>query len=210
MARVHCHVLAGKEALLIGVWRLGSWLCLFLCLLSCLCLFLKGGIADRRGSLLCLLSRLCLFFFLSSSCLCSLLWLCLLSFWCLFFFLSWSLCLSVASSLPQPLVAVPAYLFVEWFSLLLPIGLGCAAGTMIWMVFAELIPDGALAPSHPRTLRSSPRSPRACLVVAPCTARQAAGAVLVCARGRGADGEKRDATTGESRGGEWASSVDGS
>jgi len=50
--------------------------------------------------------------------------------------------MAVISSLPQPLVAVPAYLFVEWFTFLLPIGLGCAAGTMIWMVFAELIPDG--------------------------------------------------------------------
>ena len=49
---------------------------------------------------------------------------------------------AVISSLPQPLVAVPAYLFVDAFTYLLPIGLGCAAGTMIWMVFAELIPDG--------------------------------------------------------------------
>ena len=48
---------------------------------------------------------------------------------------------AVISSLPQPLVAIPAYIFVEWFSTLLPIGLGCAAGTMIWMVFAELVPD---------------------------------------------------------------------
>jgi ZIP family zinc transporter len=36
---------------------------------------------------------------------------------------------------------VPAYVFVEWFQWLLPIGLGSAAGTMIWMVIAELIPD---------------------------------------------------------------------
>jgi len=48
---------------------------------------------------------------------------------------------AVFSSLPQPIVAIPAYMFVEWFSFLLPVGLGCAAGTMIWMVFAELIPD---------------------------------------------------------------------
>mmetsp|Transcript_1766 Transcript_1766/g.5359 ORF Transcript_1766/g.5359 Transcript_1766/m.5359 type:complete len:345 (-) Transcript_1766:38-1072(-) len=48
---------------------------------------------------------------------------------------------AVFSSLPQPIVAIPAYMFVEWFSFVLPVGLGCAAGTMIWMVFAELIPD---------------------------------------------------------------------
>jgi zinc transporter ZupT len=48
---------------------------------------------------------------------------------------------SVFSSLPQPLLAVPAFLFVETFVRYLPIGLGFAAGAMLWMVFAELIPD---------------------------------------------------------------------
>jgi len=63
---------------------------------------------------------------------------------------------AVISSLPQPIVAVPAYLFVEWFTFLLPIGLGCAAGTMIWMVFAELIPDGLFCPPLPPFLAASP------------------------------------------------------
>ena len=48
---------------------------------------------------------------------------------------------SIFSSLPQPIAAVPAYLFVETFHAVLPVGFGIAAGAMIWMVFSELIPE---------------------------------------------------------------------
>lgn len=48
---------------------------------------------------------------------------------------------SIFSSLPQPILAVPAYLAVEAFRPLLGAGLGFAAGAMIWMAIRELIPE---------------------------------------------------------------------
>ena len=48
---------------------------------------------------------------------------------------------AVVTSLPQPLLAVPAFLFVETFAGLLPFAMGFAAGCMVWITIAELIPD---------------------------------------------------------------------
>jgi zinc transporter, ZIP family len=48
---------------------------------------------------------------------------------------------SIFSSFPQPVLALPAFLFVEAFSQALPVGLGFAGGAMVWMVCGEIVPD---------------------------------------------------------------------
>jgi ZIP family zinc transporter len=48
---------------------------------------------------------------------------------------------SVLSSLPQPIAVIPAVLLIFWSRQLLSIGLGFAAGAMLYLVLAELLPE---------------------------------------------------------------------
>ena len=52
------------------------------------------------------------------------------------------------SSLPQPLLALPAYWAVLFFAPLLPWGLGMAAGAMLWICFSDLLADAFKSAHH--------------------------------------------------------------
>lgn len=55
---------------------------------------------------------------------------------------------SIFTSLPQPLMAVPAALAVAYFRPLVPLGLGFAAGAMGFLVFSEMIPEAEKHSGH--------------------------------------------------------------
>jgi zinc transporter ZupT len=52
------------------------------------------------------------------------------------------------SSVPQPLAAVPAFLFVRYFEVFQPFGFGTAAGAMLWLVVVEIFPEASRVLNH--------------------------------------------------------------
>jgi len=48
---------------------------------------------------------------------------------------------AIFTSIPQPIGAVIAFIFVRWARAFLPIGFGFAAGAMIYLVLSEFIPE---------------------------------------------------------------------
>jgi zinc transporter, ZIP family len=60
--------------------------------------------------------------------------------------------MSVLTSLPQALLAVPAFLAAWFFRPLLPIGLGLAAGAMLLLVARELLPQALEETGSARTI----------------------------------------------------------
>merc|ERR1740121_3195706 len=57
----------------------------------------------------------------------------------------WATLLATLTSVPQPLMAVAAFRFVETFQSLLPIGLAFAAGAMIYVSVTDLLAEAAEA-----------------------------------------------------------------
>jgi zinc transporter ZupT len=59
--------------------------------------------------------------------------------------------ISILTSVPQPIMAVPSALLTWVFQPLLPVGLGFAGGAMIYLVMSELIPDALNDGGHALT-----------------------------------------------------------
>ena len=58
--------------------------------------------------------------------------------------------MAIMSSLPQPAIAVPAFLFVEMFIAWESVALGFAAGAMFWVACFELLSDAIQEVSIPK------------------------------------------------------------
>merc|ERR1712146_207421 len=58
----------------------------------------------------------------------------------------WGACLwSITTSIPQPIMALASFLFVDQFVLIQPAGLGFAAGAMLWVAWVELFVEASEA-----------------------------------------------------------------
>ena len=78
---------------------------------------------------------------------------------------------AILTSMPQPLVAVPAFVFVETFQALLPFAMGFAAGCMVWITLAELLPRMRWTTRRAERWRRGPPSPPPRWRASGCTRR---------------------------------------